>query len=60
MLDYAYQEGYSDGYRKGYADGMEHLQEMMTQNILDEAVAIKIDSRSDSEIVRQISEGKSM
>ena len=57
MLDYAYQDGYDNGYRKGYADGMDHLQEMMTQNILDEAAVIKIDRRLDgSEIVRQIQE----
>ena len=57
MLDYAYQEGYDNGYRKGYADGMEHLQEMMTRNMLDEAAVIKTDSRLDrSEIVRQIQE----
>ncbi len=55
--NYAYQEGYDNGYRKGYADGMEHLQEMMTQNILDEAAVIKIDRQLDqSEIVRQIQE----
>jgi len=36
---------------------MEHLQEMMMQNILDEAEVIKIDRRIDgSEIVRQIQE----
>lgn len=55
--NYAWQEGYDEGYRKGYADGMKHLQEMMMQNILDEAAVIKIDGRLDrSEIVRQIQE----
>ena len=55
--NYAWQEGYDNGYRKGYSDGMEHLQEMMTQNILDEAAVIKIDKQLDgSELVRQIQE----